>query len=96
MSKFDVWAWWFIRLSGLMQGYIFGLLYNRARTLQEKMKIIQYTMSGYYLWSTPPEDLPREVIAKMLPLARLMLLMTMYNLADTITEITTAIIGGVR
>ena len=70
-----------------MQGYIFNLLYPYAKTLQEKMKIIQYSMSGYYLWSTPPEEMPREVVAKIMPIARILFILTIYNLTSGITDI---------
>ena len=69
-----------------MQGYIFNLLYPYAKTLQEKMKIIQYSMSGYYLWSTPPEEMPREVVAKIMPIARLLFILTIYNISSWVVD----------
>jgi hypothetical protein len=86
MPPLDRASWQIMRFIGLMQGYIFNLLYPYAKTLQEKMKIIQYSMSGYYLWSTPPEEMPREVVAKIMPIARLLFILTIYNISSWVVD----------
>ena len=63
---FDRIAWGMVQVSGMLQGMIGNYLYRYAKTPAQKMKMIQISMSGFFLARSEPGDIPKEVGMKVL------------------------------
>ncbi len=73
-------AWMLIRVCGLVQGKLASLLMPYAHDLQSKMKVIQWTESGLYLWNSTPESVPEIVYRKAIVQGRILLVIVVYDI----------------
>ncbi|KKL17233.1 hypothetical protein LCGC14_2487630 [marine sediment metagenome] len=83
----DCVAWMLIRVCGLIQGKLASLLMPYAHDLQSKVKVIQWTESGLYLWNSTPESVPEAVYQKLIGQGRILLAIIVYDVVRLVLDL---------
>ncbi|KKL97138.1 hypothetical protein LCGC14_1837510 [marine sediment metagenome] len=87
MGTIDSVAWKLIRVCGLIQGKLASLLMPYAHDLQSKVKVIQWTESGLYLWNSTPDSVPEAVYRKLIVEGRILLVVLVYDVIRTVLDL---------
>ncbi len=80
-------AWMLIRVCGLIQGKLASLLMPYAHDLESKVKVIQWTESGLYLWNSTPQSIPEAVYRQLIGQGRILLVIILYDVIRTVLDL---------
>lgn len=87
MNLIDYTAWQLIRFGALMQAIIAGALSRYAQSSEERMELFAAAISGYFIYGTPPEQLPLEAVQRLLDQGRRLLAVIVATQAIIIVKI---------
>lgn len=77
MNLLDWLSWQVIRIAALLQAMIADLMlrFSNDTSLRSRIKLMQVAISGWHIWNSDPEGIPKEAGERLLIQGRFVVLL---------------------